>query len=78
MCVECVDADLIVCVCVICMFVNVGKHDFRSTVHTSEYGLDDLTKKYIGGKVSKEFLCDDDGNVKKYIGEITHVGSYIL
>ena len=50
-----------------------GSQNVRAAWSVSEDGLDDLTKKYAGGRVSKEFVCDDEGNVRKYIGEVTHV-----
>ena len=50
-----------------------GKRNFQAAWCASEDGLDDLTKKYVGGRVSKNFVCDDEGNMRKYIGEVTHV-----
>ena len=50
-----------------------GKQNVQAAWCASEDGLDELTSKYVGGKVSKEFVCDDEGNVRKYIGEVTHV-----
>ena len=34
---------------------------------------DDYTKKHVGGKVSRAFVYDEKGNMRKYVGEITHV-----
>ena len=50
-----------------------GKQNVRAAWCASEDGLDEITAKYVGGRVSKEFVCDDEGNVRKYIGEVTHV-----
>ena len=53
-----------------------GTHDVRSAWNTSENGLDELTKKYVGGQVIKEFVDNnDDGtsSLRKYTGEVTHV-----
>jgi len=50
-----------------------GKQNVRAVWCTTENGLDELTKKYVGGKVSKEFVDGDDDHLRKYIGEVTHV-----
>ena len=50
-----------------------GSIDVRHGWTRTEDGLDDYTKKYVGGKVSREFVCDAQGNTRKYVGEITHV-----
>ena len=50
-----------------------SNQNVRSTWFTSEDGLNELTKKYVGGKVSKSFVDVDNGQLRKYIGEVTHV-----
>lgn len=50
-----------------------GSIDVRHGWTRTEDGLDDYTKKYVGGKVSREFVYDEQGNTRKYVGEITHV-----
>ena len=52
-----------------------GTHNVRSAWNTSQDGLDELTRKYVGGNVSKEFVDNSDGTsvLRKYIGEVTHV-----
>ena len=50
-----------------------GSQNVQAAWSVTEDGLDDLTKKYVGGRVSKDFVCDDESNVRKYIGEVTHV-----
>ena len=55
------------------MCVYDGKQNVRAVWCTTENGLDELTKKYVGGKVSKEFVDGDDDHLRKYIGEVTHV-----
>ena len=49
-----------------------GKQNVRAAWSTSENGLDELTKKYVGGKVSKKFV-NENGSLRKYRGEVTHV-----
>ena len=50
-----------------------GTYDVRAAWSTCEFGQDALTKKYVGAKVCKEFVDDDDGSVREYTGEITGV-----
>lgn len=50
-----------------------GHQNVRATWSTTEDGLDELTKKYVGGKVSKDFVDVENGQLRKYIGEVTHV-----
>ena len=53
-----------------------GTQNVRSAWNTSEDGLDELTKKYVGGQVSKEFVennIDGTSSLRKYTGEVTHV-----
>ena len=48
-----------------------GTHNVRSAWNTNEDGLDEFTRKYVGGDVSKEFVDNSDGTsvLHKYIGE---------
>ena len=50
-----------------------GSMDVRTAWACSEYGHDELIKKYVGAKVVKEFVDDDDGSTRMYTGEITRV-----
>ena len=50
-----------------------GSIDVRHGWTRTEDDLDDYTKKYVGGKVSREFVYDEKDNMWKYVGEITHV-----
>ena len=50
-----------------------GSIDVRHGWTRTEDDLDDYTKKHVGGKVSREFVYDEQGNTRKYVGEITHV-----
>ena len=49
-----------------------GSHDVTAAWKVDEGGQEDLTKKYVGGKVSKTFV-DLRGVERAFIGEITHV-----
>ena len=46
----------------------------RETWNYNEVGMDELTEKYVGARVEKEFLIDEEhGVVRKFVGSITHV-----